>query len=383
MDTARLCAAIRPDRLRTLTHELVCIPSPTGHAADCTRFLAERLAQTGLAVELDTGRYPEQPSLLARLPGGGGPTVQFDGHTDHVPLPHPAPECLDDRIIGRGAADMKGSLAIMAEVAAVFADCGVVPPGDILFTAHDLHEAPNDYGESLTDLCRRGRHGDVAVVCETGQEVLPLVGRGMGIFELHVARAGELCHEVTGAPNPIDQLTEALSRLRAQQQRMAAVQEPYVGAETIFVGQVEAGAFYNQVPTAAYAQGTWRFSPQKTAAEAEAELRALLADLPLPEGITLDPRFTLVRPSYALSPDEPLVRAFQAAYQSVHDRPLPLAGAKAVCDVPIFVREAGIPCVGHGPANHGAHGEPEYVLVDDLAACCRVYLRMLAEYWGA
>ncbi|NUQ01268.1 MAG: M20/M25/M40 family metallo-hydrolase [Armatimonadetes bacterium] len=382
MDADDLCRRIRPERLAELTYELVRIPSPTGQAADCTRFYAERLRALGLEVSLEGGNYPAHPSAVAWLRGGDGPTVQFDAHTDTVPLPHPEPRREAERVIGRGATDMKGSLAAMAEVAAVLVEAGVTPPGDLLLTAHDLHEAPGGLGETITDLCARGIHGDVAIVCEGGQDVLPLVGRGMAIFELTVRRAGELCHEVTGAPNPIEFAQQVASRLLARNGEMATRPEPYVGPETIFLGQFHGGSFYNQIPNEVFLNGTWRFSPSKELPAVRAELDELLASVLLPPEISLEIRFYQVRPSFALDPAEPLVKAVQAAYAEVHGQPLPLAASPAVCDVPVLVR-AGVPCVGHGPLTHGAHGEPEWIATPDLVRTTAVYLRTLAHYWSA
>ena len=382
MDLDRLCAAVNPDRIRELTYALVSIPSPTRQARECTEFYAEHLRGLGLDVRLEFGSYPNYPSAVARLHGAGGPTLQFDAHTDHVPLEHPAPELHPDRVVGRGATDMKGSLAIMAEVATVLLEAGVTPPGDLLLTAHDLHEAPLGLGETIADLCRRGIHGDAAIVCEGGRDVLPLTGRGMAIFELHVKREGEPCHEVTGAPNPIDSAHRIAAALYARREAMAQLDEPYVGPETIFLGQFHSGTFYNQVPTDVFLNGTWRFSPQKTFEQVEDELSELLLSVALPREHHVEARFFQVRPSFALSADDAIVQAVQAAYGDVHGEPLPLAAAPAVCDTPVLVREAGIPCVGHGPLTHGAHGEPEWIATADQVATAQVYLRAMAGYWS-
>lgn len=381
MDIDALCAQVDADRLGDLTHELVGIPSPTGLARRCTEHYAALLADLGCEVSLEAGGYPDHPSAVARLRGGDGPVIQFNAHTDTVPLDHPPAERLSDRVVGRGAADMKGALAIMAELARLLAPHRAALPGSLLLTAHDLHEAPGGLGETITDLCRRGIHGDLAVVCEGGTTDVGIVGRGMGIFELTVRRDGEPAHEVTGAPNPVHGAAAVAGALLARRDAMAARPEPYVGAETIFLGQLHAGTFYNQIPCEAFVNGTWRFSPTKTFDQAERELAELLAAVELPDGLRLGRHFFQVRPSYSLSPDEPLVTALQAAYQAEHGRPLPLAGARVVCDVPVLIREAGIPCVGHGPVGHGAHGEPEWVAIASLAATARVYLRLIEALW--
>ena len=380
-DAAACAARVSPERLAKLTWDLVNIPSPTGQATACTRFYADHLIDLGLDVSWETGNCPDQPSAVGRLHGGDGPTFQFDSHTDHVPLPHPAPARDGERIIARGATDMKGSLAIMAEVAAVLIDSGVELPGDLLLTAHDMHEAPGGLGETITDLCRRGIHGDAAIVCEGGRDVLPLVGRGMAIFELHLRRDGDLCHEVTGTRNPMESAILTLASLYVERDRMALTPEEYVGPETVFVGQVHAGSFYNQIPTEVFINGTWRFSPQKTFDQAEIELRRVLETVPLGAGERFDLNFFQVRPSFALDPADPLVTAVQQAYHAVHGEELPLAAAPAVCDTPVLVREAGIPCVGHGPVTHGAHGEPEWIAVGDMVKTTQVYLHTLARFW--
>lgn len=382
MSPADLCRRVDPDRLADLTWRLVRIASPTGSARACTEAYAAELAALGLEVTLEAGAYPDHPSAVARLRGGPGPCLQLNAHTDTVPLPHPPAEKLPDRVVGRGAADMKGSLACMAEVARLLVEAGLPLPGDLLLTAHDLHEAPGGLGETVTDLCRRGIHGDVCVVTEGGSEDCPLVGRGMAIFELTVRRDGELAHEVTGVPNPIGVMTEIMAALQSRRDAMAARREPYVGPETVFIGQAHAGAFYNQIPTEAFLNGTWRFSPSKTFDDARKELDELLDAVVLPAGMGLERRFFEVRPSFAVAESEPLVGALRRAYRAVHGRELPLAGARAVCDVPIFGRVAGVPCLGHGPVGHGAHGEPEWVAIDALVVTTQVYLRLLAEFWG-
>jgi len=164
---------------------------------------------------------------------------------------------------------------------------------------------------------------------------------------------------------------------------MATRPDPYVGPETTFVGQVHAGQFYNQVPTEVFLNGTWRFSPRKTFADAEAELCALLAAVPTPPEIRCDLHAFQVRPSYQLAEQEPLVLAVQDAYLATTGNPLPLAGARAVCDTPILIREGGIPCVSHGPVTHGAHGEPEFICGEDQVRTAAVYLRTLERFWRA
>src|SRR5437763_10328792 len=101
---------------------------------------------------------------------------------------------------------MKGSLAACVETARAIRDAGLRLRGDLLVSTHGLHEAPGGHSEDLVARLRRGVHGDAAVVAELGVDELPVLGVGMGLFEVEVRRDGEVTHETStapGTPHPI------------------------------------------------------------------------------------------------------------------------------------------------------------------------------------
>ncbi len=116
---ADLMARVSPGRLRELTLDLVRIPSPTGDAEAVTARYAEAVRGLGLEVAV-LHDFPGGPSTVARLPGaGGGRALTLDGHLDTIHAPHPPPRLEGDRIVGRGAGDMKSGIAAMVEAARV------------------------------------------------------------------------------------------------------------------------------------------------------------------------------------------------------------------------------------------------------------------------
>jgi len=104
-----------------LTCELIRCRSVTPDDAGCQALIAERLARVGFTIE--NLRYGEVDNLWATHRGSdaSGPTLMFLGHTDVVPSgpetswqsPPFEPTIVDGRLYGRGAADMKGSVAAM------------------------------------------------------------------------------------------------------------------------------------------------------------------------------------------------------------------------------------------------------------------------------
>ncbi len=101
-----------------LACELIRRRSLTPVDAGCLTLIGERLARAGF--QLEPLRYGEVDNLWATH-GTGGPTLVFLGHTDVVPTgpetswrsPPFEPTIRDGRLYGRGAADMKGSVAAM------------------------------------------------------------------------------------------------------------------------------------------------------------------------------------------------------------------------------------------------------------------------------
>jgi acetylornithine deacetylase/succinyl-diaminopimelate desuccinylase-like protein len=384
----RLVAAVDPERLKVLTLHLAGIASPTGDSRAAAEAYAHRLRELGLEVEVSY-EFPDSPNVVARLRGeGGGPTLQLAGHLDTVPIPHEPPRFADGVLFGRGTADMKGGLAAMAELGRVLIAGRVRLKGDILLTAFGLHEAPGGHGEGLSALCRRGVHGDAAIVCETIGRCLPIAGKGMGIFEITVRRSGESIHELARAadtPNPVVVAARLIARLEERAAELAKTPLPLVGPETIFLGQVHCGDFYNRVPVTAQIVGTRRHGPNKTFAVVRRELSELCAEVQAEDRsgqIAVELTFSPVRESFELNPNERIVGIVRDAYAALFAAELPLVGMSTVADAPILIREAGIPAVYYGPHSNRAHADLEYIPLDELVQAAKVYALVAARFCG-
>jgi acetylornithine deacetylase/succinyl-diaminopimelate desuccinylase-like protein len=141
--------------------------NPPGNETRAAKLLAGYLAENGVESEL-YARVPERANLVARIPGGDGPSLAFLCHTDTV-LADPAEwdrdpwsgDLVDGEVWGRGALDMKGQVAANAVAFASLARDGFAPSGDLLFIATADEEVGDGYG--LVWLC--SEHPD-AVRCD-------------------------------------------------------------------------------------------------------------------------------------------------------------------------------------------------------------------------
>ena len=161
------------DATEQLCRELIARPSVTPEDADCQALMAQRLEAVGFHCEsLDFG---EVKNLWA-VRGETGPLLVFAGHTDVVP-PGPLeqwdsdpfqPEVRDGYLYGRGAADMKASLAAMVVACEEFAEAHSNHKGRIglLITSDEEGPAVNGTVKVVDELVSRGEVIDWCLVGE-------------------------------------------------------------------------------------------------------------------------------------------------------------------------------------------------------------------------
>jgi acetylornithine deacetylase/succinyl-diaminopimelate desuccinylase-like protein len=142
------------EEVTELLRELIRVDTtnPPGNETRAAELLRDYLGDHGVESEL-IARVPERANLVARLPGGDGPSLLFLSHTDVV-LADPSEwsadpfggELRDDEVWGRGALDMKGQVAAEAVAVASLAREGFEPRGDLIFAATADEEVGAGFG---------------------------------------------------------------------------------------------------------------------------------------------------------------------------------------------------------------------------------------------
>jgi len=383
--TERLKKHIDRDRLVRTVVDLVEIPSKTGDAGGVLDRLGQLLSDEGFPVERPAAGHPSAPAVAVRLDSGRpGRTLQFDGHLDTVHLPFVAPVVNGDRITGSGSCDMKGGTAAAVETLRILRDSNALTSGSVLFTAHDLHEAPWGDGRQLEGLIREGYVGNAVLIPEYMNSVIPVVGRGLATWKITIRRAGPPVHEVmrpSDEPSVIDAGAELIARLRQYGVFLSAKTDPEAGSETVFIGQVHSGEIFNQFPQDLRLEGTRRWLPGALRFEVEQEFHGLVQQVARRTQTTIDVEFNPVRDGFQLDKADPFVEIFQAAHAMASDGKTIPFGAKPFCDdCNTFWALANIPGITHGPNAGGAHTLQEWVSIDDLVRVAHLYALTAAGY---
>jgi acetylornithine deacetylase/succinyl-diaminopimelate desuccinylase-like protein len=182
------------DEVTDLLQRLIRVDTtnPPGNETAAAELLRDYLEPSGVSCEL-IAKVPERANLVARLPGGDGPSLLFLSHTDVVladaaewSVPPFAGELRDGEVWGRGALDMKGQVAANAVAIASLAREGFRPSGDLIFAATADEEVGDGFGlEWLCEAHPAAVRCDFAIN-EGGGERIELAD-GRPIYEATVA----------------------------------------------------------------------------------------------------------------------------------------------------------------------------------------------------
>ena len=230
---------------------------------------------------------------------------------------------------------------------------------------------------------RKGIIGDAAIVAELGENFLPLAAKGMAIFRIEITRPGEPMHEAEAGPalpHPLWAAARLLALLDQRRHELLQEDVPLLGPESIFLGEVHGGDFYNRVPVVAQIVGTRRYATPRTFLDIDAEFDAICQAVEAETGATVRCRLQDVGHPFRLSPDEPIVRCVRTAYRAATGHELPLRGINVVGNASDLVGLGGIPTVYHGVNQTTAHSDDEHVVAADLVRAARVYAASMLEY---
>ncbi len=364
-----------------LARQLIGRRSVTPDDAGCQAHIAGRLAQSGFAAE--TIAANGTTNLWLRR-GAARPTVVFAGHTDVVP-PGPleqwtsdpfVPTIRDGLLYGRGAADMKSSLAAFVVAAEEFVRRQPDHPGSIALLLTSDEEGPATDGtvRVVEALQARGEAIDLAIVGE------PTSVDRLGDM-IKNGRRGSLSgrlivHGVQGhvaypqlAKNPVHLLAPALAELAATVWDHG---DEYFPPTTFQVSNIRAGTgALNVVPGTCELDFNLRFAPVSSAGSLQRSVEEILRR----HGLLFDLRWTLGAEPFLTAPGT-LVQALSEAIRAETGAPPSLSTTGGTSDGR-FIARVCPQVVEFGPPNATIHKIDECIAVADLEALKNIYRRTL------
>jgi len=228
-----------------LLEEMVSIDSVVGREGELAEFLRGELDALGLEAELHEVE-PGRPNVYARLEGEGpGRRLNFDGHTDTVPVvdgwetdPY-TPVKREGRLYGLGSCDMKAGLACVLNMLRAFAESGCGFNGELSFSGVVDEEAHGKGAKAMleTDYGRV----DAIVLAEPypGDESkpIPLGITGKILYDIHVR--GKAAHGFR--PHLGVNAVEEAGRILANLDGLSFLEHPDFGTGNYSTLKIEGG----------------------------------------------------------------------------------------------------------------------------------------------
>lgn len=370
-----------------LAMELMRRPSVTPDDQGCQALMIERLAALDFRIE----RLPYgQVDNVWAVHGHHGPVLAFAGHTDvvpagpHVHWEHPPFEPIIDAngmLCGRGAADMKGSLAAMLTAVERFIPAHPDPPGRIAFLITSDEEGPAVDGTRAVVAHLRERHErlDYCIVGEPSSsgrlgDVIKNGRRGSlgGVLQVHGIQ-GHVAYPQL-ARNPIHQVLPALDALAREHWDAG---NDFFPATSFQVSNIRSGTgATNVIPGELEAVFNFRYSTELTHEDLRERSEAILDA----HGLDYQLDWTLNGEPF-LTAEGALVDAAVAGVTEITGRRPALSTSGGTSDGR-FIATLGTQVVEIGPLNDTIHKVNERVRAADLDELSKIYEAILARLFG-
>ena len=368
-----------------LTEQLISRASLTPEDAGCQAVIAARLAPLGFVCETivsgpDDFRVTNLWAKFTGTAGSGSPTLVFAGHTDVVPTgplaqwttPPFSPSHRDGLLYGRGAADMKSSIAAMVVATEEFLAAHPKPALSIAFLITSDEEGPSKDGTLVVcnQLKARGERLDYCIVGEPTSvdqlgDMIKNGRRGTLSGKLSVKGVqGHIAYPHL-AKNPVHLFAPALAELVSTEWDKG---NGFFQPTSWQVSNVHGGTgASNVIPGELVVDFNFRFSTESTAESLKQRLEAVLTK----HGLDYALQWTLGGEPFLTTPGE-LVQAVRGAITAETGLQTELSTTGGTSDGR-FIAKICPQLIEFGPINASIHKINEHVLVASLDPLKNIY----------
>ncbi|MDQ3934593.1 MAG: M20/M25/M40 family metallo-hydrolase [Actinomycetota bacterium] len=318
-------------------------------------------------IEVKDGTHNDLPVLAATVGGeAGAPTLVLHGHLDVVPgrAEQFAPRVEEDRLIGRGAYDMKGGLAGMMIAIRELTKQSAVR---VHFVCVSDEESDEPFARGSDYLVEKGFTGDFAI---TGEPTDLRIGvQAKGVLALRIDVTGIAAHGSTPwlGDNAVLKAVDVFRQIQAMP--FAREASELFDRPSISLGRISGGDRINTVPDHCTIDVDIRYLPGQDA-------RTILQDIrSIPD---VEVGVVLQRDPVNVEKDNPFVIALAGSVADWTPSDRVSIGRDGASDAISFI-DAGVPAVEFGPVGGGHHGPDEWVSIESLARYSQALVSFVHE----
>jgi acetylornithine deacetylase len=393
-----------------LLQDLVRIPSvnhpPYGDEKDVQEFFARHLRSIGLKTDIydvdkvqDFSTHPgrlvdhdmsDRPNVVGLLKGkGDGRSLLLMAHAD-VESPGEASEWLngdpfsgivrDGRVYGRGVADNKAGMAIIAMVPQVIQACGVDLKGDLIIAS--VVDEEQGGGNGSIALLANGCQADAAVYVDGNDNTINLMGLGGGYCTIEIEISGLVVdsNRILYCMGTLSDQIDSFNHLRLNELR----RHPYYRDNPVVKKAVLLTDFGRVSDTKGFCRVWFYLFPGEVPENLKDQVESHFK-FPQSLGKVQFSWMTRFLPPADVSPAHPFVKCLCEAFQLSIGREPIITGSLA-SDMGLVNHYGGFPCILFGPLRWGREGsvhQPnEFVELSEFFECLKTLIFTTTNWCG-
>lgn len=359
------------DEILKITQDLIRIQSTKDKPENillCMKYAEEYLKNSGLTIKhFESNGIP---NLVATKNGTKTPKIFLNGHLDVIEAENKQfePKIDGDKLIGRGASDMKGSVAVMLYIMKKLAnsdhDIGLMLVGD--------EESGGFNGTKF--LLEQGYSCEAAIIPDGGTAIENIINKAKGAMWIEFNAIGKPAHASRPwqGENAINKLILAIDRVQNLFLDPAGHDDNHWVA-TCSIGNIQGGDSANAIPGQAMAICDIRHTENESPDELLKHIQNSL-----PDGVSAEKKVS-VELLYTKEED-PYLNEYKSAIQSIGREPK-LCHDHGASDARFFTSK-NIPALVSAPDGGGNHSQNEWVSIkalEDFYKMLRIFLDNTAK----
>ncbi len=377
---------IKEEEITNLAQELIKIPSDeTAGEKEVCEYLKNVLKSLGMKVWLQEV-LPNRPNIIAEVVGDKvGKSLMFNGHIDTVPIGNIEKWSVDPysaiikngKLFGRGATDMKGSIASMIIAIKFIMNNLETFNGKIIFTGVMAEETT---GLGTQKIVEENIKADMAIVGEPSDEKIYRAHKGTMWFNLFTY--GKLEHSSESnseSNNAIMNMMKLITEINEIGKELETIENNLVGHPSINIGLIEGGTKQNMIADSCKISIDRRTLPEEKPDDILDKLRMRFNELrSVDDRLRFNLEIDTIREAVEVAESEQIVQEVKNAVNKIVNKVPTISGMKATTDMSILVNQGNIPAVIYGPGFiKQAHTIDEFVEVKRLVESSQVYAKLL------
>lgn len=358
-----------------------------GDELPLAQFIKSKLDEMGVE-DSDVDAFGEnRGNVVGRIKGTGmKEALFFNGHLDTVPPgdivwehgPYSG-ELADNKIYGRGSADMKGGLAAMLVAMKAVKKAGWQLKGDLIYSATAGEETDSIGAVKYRD--DGGLEGVGAIIIgEPSSNGVNVAEKGA--FWVEISTFGKTAHGAFPHKgiNAVVHMNALISEL--VNYKFKYEENPVVGSPTLNISTINGGVKTNVVPDKCVVTIDMRTVPGQVHSEIVKDFERIIEKLSYEiKDFKAEIKVLNDRPAVETKASHPFVKLAIETIKEEFGKEVEAKGVNFYTDASIFLPGTNLPCIFYGPGDADmAHQPNEFVPVDGYMECIHFYIAMIENY---